>query len=59
MKVHGQEPVSFDDVKNEIFDMVKPEDPLRLTLQDLLRWWVSYIALININTYVIIVYQTT
>ncbi|ELT91219.1 hypothetical protein CAPTEDRAFT_161182 [Capitella teleta] len=37
MKLHGQDPVSFDDVKNEIFDMVKPDDPLCITLQDLLR----------------------
>lgn len=42
MKLHGQEPVSFDDVKNEIFDMVKPEDPLAITLQDLLQWWVLW-----------------
>ena len=41
MRSHGQEPVAFDDVKNEIFDMVKPSDPQRITLQDLLRWWVS------------------
>ena len=33
MKQHGQEPVSFADVKDEIFDMVKPEDPLKITLQ--------------------------
>ncbi len=38
MKAHGQEPVAFDDVKNEIFDMVKPADPYKLTLQDLIRW---------------------
>ncbi|CAH1791111.1 unnamed protein product [Owenia fusiformis] len=36
MKVHGQEPVSFEDVKDEIFDMVKPADPLKITLQDLI-----------------------
>lgn len=35
--MHATEPVSFDDVKNEIFDMVKPADPLKLTLQDLIR----------------------
>jgi hypothetical protein len=36
--------MSFDDkstslmnIKNEIFDMVKPVDPLRITMQDLLR----------------------
>lgn len=37
MKLHGQEPVSFHDVKDEIFDMVKPEDELKMTLQDLIR----------------------
>ncbi|XP_013414957.1 serine/threonine-protein phosphatase 2A regulatory subunit B'' subunit gamma isoform X2 [Lingula anatina] len=37
MKLHGQEPVSFHDVKDEIFDMVKPADPLKITLQDLIN----------------------
>ncbi|XP_019624091.1 PREDICTED: serine/threonine-protein phosphatase 2A regulatory subunit B'' subunit gamma-like isoform X1 [Branchiostoma belcheri] len=37
MKIHGQEPVSFEDVKDEIFDMVKPADPLKITLQDLIN----------------------
>ena len=36
MKLHGQEPVSFADVKDEIFDMVKPKDPLHIILQDLI-----------------------
>ncbi|XP_077969620.1 serine/threonine-protein phosphatase 2A regulatory subunit B'' subunit gamma-like [Styela clava] len=36
MKLHGQDPVSFADVKDEIFDMVKPNDPLKITLQDLI-----------------------
>jgi len=40
MRMHSQEPVSFDDIKNEIFDMVKPKDPLRITFQDLVRWFV-------------------
>ncbi|XP_014669021.1 PREDICTED: serine/threonine-protein phosphatase 2A regulatory subunit B'' subunit gamma-like [Priapulus caudatus] len=35
MKQHGQDPISFHDVKDEIFDMVKPIDPLRITVQDL------------------------
>ncbi|KAL4237736.1 Serine/threonine-protein phosphatase 2A regulatory subunit B'' subunit gamma [Mactra antiquata] len=35
MRLHGQEPVSFQDVKDEIFDMVKPADPLKITLDDL------------------------
>jgi len=37
IRVHGQEPVSFADVKDEIFDMVKPADPLKITLQDLIN----------------------
>jgi len=37
MRKHNQEPVLFEDVKDEIFDMVKPSDPLRLTLADLIR----------------------
>ncbi|KAK3926477.1 Serine/threonine-protein phosphatase 2A regulatory subunit B'' subunit gamma [Frankliniella fusca] len=37
MSVHGQEPVNFEDVKDEIFDMVKPQDPTKITLQDLLN----------------------
>ena len=36
MKAHGQEPVTLNDVKDEIFDMVKPADPLNITLQDLI-----------------------
>lgn len=27
----------MEDIKNEIFDMVKPADPLRITYKDLLR----------------------
>lgn len=38
MTMHGQEPVRFEDVKDEIFDMVKPADPCKITLQDLLSW---------------------
>ncbi|XP_041970964.1 serine/threonine-protein phosphatase 2A regulatory subunit B'' subunit gamma-like isoform X2 [Aricia agestis] len=37
MVAHGAEPVSFEDVKDEIFDMIKPEHPARITLQDLVR----------------------
>jgi len=37
--MHSQEPVSFDDIKNEIFDMVKPKDPLSITFQDLIKWF--------------------
>jgi len=35
MRVHGHEPVSFHDIKDEIFDMVKPADPYKITLHDL------------------------
>lgn len=34
---HGQEPVVFQDVKDEIFDMVKPTHPFEITFQDLLN----------------------
>ncbi|ERE82441.1 serine/threonine-protein phosphatase 2A regulatory subunit B'' subunit gamma [Cricetulus griseus] len=37
MKIHGRNPVSFQDVKDEIFDMVKPKDPLKISLQDLIN----------------------
>lgn len=37
MIAHGAEPVNFDDVKDEIFDMIRPEHPSRITLQDLIR----------------------
>lgn len=38
MNSHGAEIVHFEDVKDEIFDMVKPADPARITLSDLLSW---------------------
>ena len=28
--------VTYEDMKDEIFDMVKPKDPLRIKLQDLI-----------------------
>lgn len=37
MKKHGHEVVSLNDVKDEIFDMIKPPDPIRITLQDLIN----------------------
>ncbi|XP_046384216.1 serine/threonine-protein phosphatase 2A regulatory subunit B'' subunit gamma-like [Ischnura elegans] len=37
MALHGQEEVSFENIKDEIFDMVKPADPTKITLQDLLN----------------------
>jgi len=36
MRKHGQDPVPFLDVKDEIFDMVAPTDPLKITLTDLI-----------------------
>lgn len=36
MKAHGAELVSFEDVKDELFDMVRPENPEKITLNDLL-----------------------
>lgn len=35
MRSHGQEPISFQDVNDEIFDMVKPAEPGCITLKDL------------------------
>jgi len=37
MRNHVSDPVSFYDVKDEIFDMVSPKDPLKITLQDLIN----------------------
>ncbi|KAL1130103.1 hypothetical protein AAG570_013042, partial [Ranatra chinensis] len=37
MRENGQDPVSFQDVKDEVFDMIKPADPTKITLQDLLN----------------------
>ena len=36
MLSQDQEPIEFEDVKDEIFDMVKPQFPLIITLQDLI-----------------------
>lgn len=38
MMTHGADLVSFEDVKDEIFDMVKPADPTKITLQDIISW---------------------
>lgn len=35
------EPVPFHDVSDEIFDMVRPKDPMRITLQDLVSSYAS------------------
>lgn len=37
LKSLDQEPVSFNDIKDELFDMIKPEQPDRITLKDLCR----------------------
>eukprot|EP00112_Aurelia_sp_Birch-Aquarium-sp1_P015360 Seg3398.4 transcript_id=Seg3398.4/GoldUCD/mRNA.D3Y31 product="Serine/threonine-protein phosphatase 2A regulatory subunit B'' subunit gamma" protein_id=Seg3398.4/GoldUCD/D3Y31 len=37
MRKHGHEVVSLHDVKDEIFDMIKPTDPFHITLQDLIN----------------------
>ncbi|XP_002137518.2 serine/threonine-protein phosphatase 2A regulatory subunit B'' subunit gamma-like [Drosophila pseudoobscura] len=34
---HNEVPVNFEDINNEIFDMVKPNDPCKITLQDLIK----------------------
>lgn len=34
---HRAEKVNFEDVKDEIFDMIKPKNPLRITLKDLIN----------------------
>jgi len=38
MQQHRHENVAFEDVKDEIFDMVRPSDPLKITLSDLINW---------------------
>lgn len=37
MEKLNQDPVRFEDVKDEIFDMVRPKDPLRIKLEDLIN----------------------
>lgn len=37
MQQHKHEVVAFEDVKDEIFDMVRPADPTKLTLNDLIQ----------------------
>ncbi|KAI4468450.1 serine/threonine-protein phosphatase 2a regulatory subunit b'' subunit gamma [Holotrichia oblita] len=37
MRAHGAEPVSFQDVKDELFDMVRPKDTEKITLEDLIN----------------------
>ena len=35
----------FNNVQNEIFDMVKPADTMRITLKDLINWFVREASL--------------
>jgi Ca2+-binding EF-hand superfamily protein len=37
LRKQGMDNILFDDVKDEIYDMVKPKDPFKITLQDLIR----------------------
>lgn len=37
IEAHRAEPVNFDDVKDEIFDMIKPKDPTKITLKDIVE----------------------
>lgn len=37
IQAHRAENVNFEDVKDEIFDMVKPSDPTKITLKDLIN----------------------
>lgn len=44
--------VSLDDIKDEIFDMIKPEDPMKITLKDIIHSKMGHILvniLIDIN----------
>ncbi|CAG2104963.1 unnamed protein product, partial [Medioppia subpectinata] len=36
MRLQGQEPLNFDDVCNEIFDMVRPLEMAKITFEDLI-----------------------
>ena len=52
----GASPISVEDVSDEIFDMAKPDDPLCITLDDLVSSKVGHTivsisaSIININT---------
>lgn len=50
MNEHKQDPVSFQDVKDEIFDMTKPADPTKITLQDLLNRFVIFCLFLYISS---------
>jgi len=42
-----QQMVSLEDIKDEIFDMIKPEDPAKITLKDIICSQMGHI-LVNI-----------
>jgi hypothetical protein len=35
--------VSLDDIKDEIFDMIKPKDPIKITLKDIIESGMGHI----------------
>lgn len=39
ISTHRAQTVSFEDIKDEIYDMVRPKDPVKITLKDIIRWW--------------------
>lgn len=41
----------FNNVQNEIFDMVKPVDSMRITLKDLINWFVRNRIHFNFNIF--------
>ena len=45
MKLQGQEPLSTDDVCNEIFDMVRPLESHKITFEDLIAWYLIQLLL--------------
>jgi len=59
MQQHKHEVVAFEDVKDEIFDMVRPADPTKLTLNDLIQWSVppQTIYFSNITTIYFVIEQ--
>lgn len=37
ISTHRTQTVSFEDIKDEIYDMVRPSDPVKITLKDIIR----------------------
>lgn len=52
MQVFTEESVNYKDISNEIFDMVKPKDPSKITLQDLNNW---FVFVVNIFIFAIVI----